>query len=647
MNASESMLALFETTIQLDALLNLQKRTSACLQLVAATPEADYAAEKCGVTYRTIEEFYSDPDLMELGVRNFAWVGDFCDTLDRYLHQALAGIPGCNLISAHHYFYEFKRLFDALLHRALTVTAVLENTRPQTVICFDVPPYYPDLGAFLRSNRLISQLVPLIAQRLGARVIVLPLEKAKSMLSRRQRLRSLVLRLLGSSKLVGVWRLVRRWRWRAQSLSLDTNRPTLVADPGSGFDAGLIAANWQRSGTGNVVTLSQVIQVLKAEHAVELGRIRDLARRATARAWQNISQSPEIRAFFQIAQLDLYPLVKPCLEHFVCFSIPDQVVLAEALKRGMGKEFQAVVLMRSGDGVVCAAARELGHPTVVFQHGGSYGYLDWPMAEYQDLSRPSYFFCWGPRVASFFAQPSSFAHRSPSAPRSVPVAVGSPSLDYLVARHRGTTARNSAQIQQRTVVYVLTNLGGDGRYFSYHMYPDIWLWRLQRQVIETCSQFSDVQLIVKLYPRSGIRRDLIHNPIVDWLKDAQLPMCRVVQNIPFKDLLPIGSLFIIDLPATTLLEALTTTKPIITFADTRWLRLDPAAAALLRKRVILSESSKQFLQDIKTILSQPDWTLPEPVNDEFLRAYGTHLNDGRSAERASHLLLDLAIGIRP
>jgi len=92
-----------------------------------------------------------------------------------------------------------------------------------------------------------------------------------------------------------------------------------------------------------------------------------------------------------------------------------------------------------------------------------------------------------------------------------------------------------------------------------------------------------------------------------------------------------------------LLEALTTAKLIITFVDSRWVRLDPAAAALLRKRMILSASGERFLRDIAAMLSQADWSLPEPVNDEFLMEYGTYLNDGHSAERAVNLLRELAL----
>ena len=105
-----------------------------------------------------------------------------------------------------------------------------------------------------------------------------------------------------------------------------------------------------------------------------------------------------------------------------------------------------------------------------------------------------------------------------------------------------------------------------------------------------------------------------------------------------------GELFIIDSPATTLLQALTTNKKIIAFADKRFMHFKPEAVALLNKRVIFSTSKAEFLQDIATALKEPDWKPPEPINEEFLRAYGTYLNDGHSAQRSAQALFDLALG---
>ena len=105
------------------------------------------------------------------------------------------------------------------------------------------------------------------------------------------------------------------------------------------------------------------------------------------------------------------------------------------------------------------------------------------------------------------------------------------------------------------------------------------------------------------------------------------------------EILHVADLFVIDCPTTVLLEALTTNKKIIVAAFKDFSRIDPKAVTLLRKRTVLSETKEEFLRNIELALQKEDWNLPEPVDREFMKAYGTHLDDGRSAERTfSHLL---------
>ena len=112
--------------------------------------------------------------------------------------------------------------------------------------------------------------------------------------------------------------------------------------------------------------------------------------------------------------------------------------------------------------------------------------------------------------------------------------------------------------------------------------------------------------------------------------------------MPFRDFLHDADLFIMDHPSTTLVQALTTNKKIILYADRTFLRFDPHALELVKKRAVFSETREHFFKDMERVLGKDDWALPEPVNDEFLRGYGTYLNDGQSAERAVQTLIDLA-----
>ncbi len=641
--------AFFETSEQLAALVAYEERTGTECRLMAVTAEADYAAEARGLQYQVIEDFYSDAALMELGVRNLAKLESLCLRMDRHLHTSLGGVSTPEAVSTLPQLYYLKALVDALLHRSLTVTAALAGTRPSCVISFAVPAPPRDITAFLLSNRLTSRMVPLLARRLGIRSVVLSTGR-RGPTRGRKNVRTML------SEVSGVRRLhvaVRRTGLRLAHMlargdasvsfveKVPLDHPILICRLDDDPITNEVAAAWERVYPGCHVSPEHVLRAVELAEGRDLDRVWAGARRACAKAWHDISRDPEVASFFRIGLLDLYPLAIPFLKRLVS-SIPDTLRAAEAFKRGLARLPSSVVLLSSGGQHLGLAAQSAGRPAVVVQHGGGYGYLDLPIVEYLEMYGGSHFFCYGQGTAELLARPSRHVPRRAESNRAVPVAVGSPILDAVMKREVTGRTGTSPNASGRTVVYVLTNLGGDRRYFSYHMYPDIWFWRLQRRVIETCVQFSDVQLIVKLYPTDDVRSDLTRNPVVDWLSQVQPRRCQVVSDRPFIELFSVADLFIMDWPATTLLEALTTTKPVITFADSRWVRFEPRAKSLLRERAIFSESGEQFLKDIAGGLAERKSAPVNEVNDAFLSAYGTHLNDGRSAERAVQALHRLA-----
>jgi len=644
-------LLMFQTAEELNRLkhsFNLFDKTNL---LLALTPEADYAAEKLKLEYKTIEDFYSDPELMELGIQNFANVRDFCVELDLHLSQALKDIPEAEAISTHDDFYDLKRLFDALLHRTFTLTSAITKVSPELIVYFGYPSFKRDIKSDIENNLLISRIIPIIARKLSIKTVVLPCHKITenfdlfkkafkytliNQLSKFPRARILVSELVKLRKRLLFNENIKPF---TEMLSRDNNSITLIGDPDSPFDDGRVIRKWIDSGTGNSFTLCQIMEIGENTSRKEIYRFYATARKACTNAWKQIDCN-SIREFFQIAGLDLYPLVKPFLKDYICSTIPARVVSARKLRIGLRRIRKGAIVMPYVPGWVANIARQAGIPTVAFQHGGGYGYLDLPITEHELLGT-DYFFCYGPGVSEFYETPSPNAHLSSDTPRPIPLPIGSPCLDILKQREQrldeSQILRDAITQSRRAIIYVMTNLTGDRRYFSYHTYPDIWYWRLQREIIQVCTEFVNIHLIVKLYPPHPVK-----NPLGKWIRQKSFSNCEMVQDKPFIDMLGQADLFIIDYPSTMLLQALTTDKPIIAFAERRSLRLDPSAARLLRKRVIFSETKEEFLRDIVTVLSQLDrWTSLAHRNDEFLRAYGTYLNDGNSAERAKQVLLKI------
>jgi len=60
---------------------------------------------------------------------------------------------------------------------------------------------------------------------------------------------------------------------------------------------------------------------------------------------------------------------------------------------------------------------------------------------------------------------------------------------------------------------------------------------------------------------------------------------------------------------------------------------------------VFADTKDEFFEKLGVFLQSQEWSLEKPINDEFLSHYGTYLNDGRSDERVTEFLFELANGI--
>ena len=105
-------------------------------------------------------------------------------------------------------------------------------------------------------------------------------------------------------------------------------------------------------------------------------------------------------------------------------------------------------------------------------------------------------------------------------------------------------------------------------------------------------------------------------------------------------------MFVIDLPSTTFLEALTTDKPIMVCgASMPWPWTPgvwhPSILDMWQERVEYSDHLNEFCDLLRERLKDGNF---EPVHSDnsLLKLFGTHLDDGNSAERAYSFLYSLA-----
>ncbi len=182
------------------------------------------------------------------------------------------------------------------------------------------------------------------------------------------------------------------------------------------------------------------------------------------------------------------------------------------------------------------------------------------------------------------------------------------------------------------ILYIPTHFGSPGRVFSEQTgYPDISYFELQQRVLRLFKRYPGVRLLYKDFTLSGSG----HNPIPDFIR-AELPDAMIVHDLPLTRLMWAVDAIVIDHAITAIGEVLLTKKRLVVYdPDPLQGTAPPNSHTLLRLRAAVAATPDEFEAALCSLLERGDFTELEQADDSFLRAYCTHLNDGRSAERAA------------
>ena len=147
-------IAFAETREQWDALTRHRARSVPQLQIIPATPETDYLAERAGEPYRTVEEFCTQEELSEQGDRNVQLAEEITDAYDTILHSTAGRLPRHEWVSLRCFFHPLKGCLDTITNRSAPVLAAFDELSPERVVCFSLPEYRA-YGASLTDKPLL------------------------------------------------------------------------------------------------------------------------------------------------------------------------------------------------------------------------------------------------------------------------------------------------------------------------------------------------------------------------------------------------------------------------------------------------------------------------------------------------------------
>jgi hypothetical protein len=220
-------------------------------------------------------------------------------------------------------------------------------------------------------------------------------------------------------------------------------------------------------------------------------------------------------------------------------------------------------------------------------------------------------------------------------------------LDSLSARKRSerskarrdTVSQLGLNPQHPIVLYAITSMSTNTNYISNRISSDVSYYRMQRRIVDTLMSFPSVQAIVKLHPTSSQPQ----SPIVDYIAESKARNCVCISEIPLEEMLDVADLFINDSPTTTLLQMLTTGRPILALNNGA-LVFEPEALPLLRQAVTYCDTIEELVSVLSDRLRRLDFANPNQSASAaaFLAHYGTAGGDGSSADRIGKFIARIA-----
>ena len=637
--------------------------------LLALTPHVEYSLQQADESYVRPEDYHSESDIDQVGLADLANLGEFCRAMDRSLQNRWPLLKDKNLAPTQMHWYYLKILFNSISIKAFITRRILETTNPEEVLYFSTRREPVSDHLFFVRESAWSRVIPQVCETLGIPCRAIGTGTDPSVLNIRcgHRRKSAFHQMVSSWRHFGAshgGRTVANTVFGLKSkLSLplerkinDSTKRTVMA-LGDGYSLGLLLRRIEEQDEFNLLfwdVRRSKPPIFKSrsqgDKIARWPRSRPSSRelRLTARQlWAEVSNDPQVVQHLKFSGVDCRSVASERLHHFVTTVVPE-IVHLHLLGHSLVKQVRPVAVLDAIPaegrirGIVQGAQAE-GVPLVIYRHGDTGGHI-WMngqnsgIIENIELQIASHVLTFGDGDVQFLEK-----HRRPET-RLVPI--GSAVLDVV---KRGPVRENRGSLfgsfgldpAKYTVMYVPTTMDGNIRAAPFRGRSPSRMFHLERSIVEALSEYPQNNLVVKLQYSSHHPT----SPIASWVRDKKLDNVRILDE-PFQSLIGMADLFITDYPSTSFLEMLTTDKPILVcghdlpkkFDPDRW---HPSMLEMWSERVEYSDDLNEFLNLLRSYLRDGRFH-PVQSNNMMLKLFGTHLDDGRSIERAYEFLVDLA-----
>jgi len=607
--------------------------------IIALTPYAMYELDKYNITYNIPEDYYDPEELYQMGFDNFKKVEDLCNLIDTEIQQNCPDFAELNLKPAMFSFYHLKIICDAITIRVFQLSKIIDTEKPCDVYFYDSAKY--PFGAyesapyllFNQMESLYSQLLLLGEWNIKLKLLPhLPQYRSDPSKTNNQNIfakfeKYLSMWLIGHPELYDFALTHKKTgfigsvHWLKKNLHQTKDLPVLLC--GAGY-------NWDDCNEGlHAEGIAPVYRILDDFHWLDKATKQDLNNLHAV--WSRLQGNSELRSLFIFHNIDFYPLVEERLEFLVKqMSIACLITVQDVMNLIAKKNIKAVIASTFS---TCAghSAAQAAHnskiPVITWQHGG-YGAMDrHPFVNYFDLINSDAHFVFGDGVIDSYIKDAKRYETKL-------IAVGSSSLECI--NYGNTVERGNATLKEgRKILYVTSSyIQNNLNISSFPPTSDVLFWRTQKTIVDVLGKYDTHSVTIKLHPSN-----IGTHPLQSYVVDRGYNHFKFIQGVKsFEELLLTADALVIDLPFTTILQALTTKKPI--FVYTGHVYYNKNAQKLLSKRAICCNNLNEFLCKLDKYLTDNVYKA-DLYDNEFLEMYGIVYNECLPTKRAPKELKEI------
>jgi len=583
----------------------LQRPAKDKVRWIALSPEAMAELDKEKIKYHIPEDFYSENELWQAGIKSAEAQKRAIGALDELAAKSWDGLAKRGSKLYTNYSYPINVIFDTVFLRAFQLQAIFKALHPDEVyfhISEILPFYWRGIG-FDRRELLYSRILNECFALPGVRLIGLDQESRVLPAVEGKNGRLKAFKFLIDKRIPALYEI--RKKGIGHFLKRKFSRGKTIGILGSEYE-------WQECEDyflKHKFIMRQVgISFSEKGDFTENPLLKD-------------KLSGAVGTIMAFNGIDLSPLLMPRLEYIfqqgkdICIDVFDRA--ERFINRFNPKALLFSVLAAPEYKSAISAFSKRGIPIFSKSHGAAGAFETTKTILDNELMYADYFLANGEEVINAYrVWAGEYFNKGLKA-----ISTGSVKLQRLQCARRPLPNRLTAWIKEKKMsgsrkvcLYATTNYLDNALFnMFYPPYSDRNLFRTQQEIIGFFSGRKDVLLVWKLHPNRFHRRP----PNIE---DGAGNIFVLRDEAQFTDLLGISDLVLIDSPATACLQAATTKLPI--FLVMKHIKYSAAARRLLEKRAVCADGPQELLRGIDFFLNTGQYSAD--INDNaFLEAFGT------------------------